>query len=667
MSLNKPVIVNLGETEDTALDNFVYDNLISLRDTYKPIHDDKLSKWRRLTKGLPKEKTREFPWPNASNVVVQVIGENVDTIKAIQLGSIYEILPLWPTSLLGDWDTSEEGEEQRSITERFMDEMGLSRSELDLYRTESKAAHDIASLGSVVVKMPYVVEKQVIVIGDGDRSEVSDTTNGAHIRQALTQEEKVVYEGPRPEKLAFEEWAATPTAQTWEKAHFKYHFYTLKKFECEKKVFEGTFDKKAWEKISLSPDREGMSAEKIQLLQDQGLGGPSAGKNLAEWDFYECWFLYWYDNKCYSICYTMHLKTKTRMIAFFNFYADNEEPFEFGRLGYSEDGLLGYGFAEMGEMYQEEASTMHNQRTDNRTLLNTSVILGGRNARMDAGITLFPMAVLPFSPDEIAIETLGAKADSSVPEEGLTLSLAKARFGTDMPGAEGMGSGTVDRKGNYSSMGTFSIMQQGNRRININVTDFRYLHLNIGRKSLKQYATFGVPQDKIRKFGDVGAKNLQKALDNLRRGRLELPIKAATASINKEIEKQTGMLFTQVMQRHYGAIAQILQGITNPTIPPEIKEFLTGSIGGMSYVMEKLVRAFGYDDIYRMQPEKALLNKMNKGAGNGNNEGAVSPNAGATPQGNGGQSIQQNAGQPNDNRGVSQPAPGQSTGGVLLR
>jgi hypothetical protein len=84
------------------------------------------------------------------------------------------------------------------------------------------------------------------------------------------------------------------------------------------------------------------------------------------------------------------------MKSFFNFYPKNEEPFEFGRLGYNEDGLIGYGFAEMGEMYQEEVSTTHNQRMDNRTLANTSVLLGGTNPRVDAGVSLFPMAVLTF-------------------------------------------------------------------------------------------------------------------------------------------------------------------------------------------------------------------------------------------------------------------------------
>jgi hypothetical protein len=272
------------------------------------------------------------------------------------------------------------------------------------------------------------------------------------------------------------------------------------------------------------------------------------------------------------------------------------------------------------------------------------------------------MAVLPFNKDDVDIVQLGSNYPSSVAEEQLTLALAKARFGTEMPGSEGMGSGTVDKKGNYNSMGTFSIMQAGNRRININVTDFRYMHLNLGQKCSNMYAAFGVGDDRLKYLGKM-APVLQKALANIKSGRIELPIKAATASINKEIEKQTGMLFTQVMQRHYGAIAQILQGVTNPVIPEPIKEFLFGAIRGQSYIMGKLLRAFGYDDISRMQPEIAVLDKIKEQQ---NGQSNVQGGTGQAGQGNAGQGVQGNSGQQGQGGTPPQPARA-STSGQLLQ
>ena len=652
MPLLEPIKADFGTDGNKQLDEFVFSNLTALINSYNSLHTSKVQEWRRLTKGLPKEKVRNFPWENAANTIVQLIGENVDVIKAVQLGTIYEILPLWVAGLVGSWPIESQGEEQRAVCERFLDQMGLSKHELDLYRVESKAAHDIAALGSVVIKTPWVTNVQQIVTGIDSDSK-------------FVESEETLYDGPRPEKLAYEDWAATPTAQTWEEAKFKYHEYRITKQECEYKVYKGHFDKDVWDKISNSPDIMGLTAEEETKIAEQNLDSGFQEKELARWRFYECWLEYQYNNKKYSIIYTIHLNPQLRMMAYFNFYPKNEEPFEFGRLGFSEDGLLGYGFAEMGEMYQEECSTTHNQRIDNRTLLNTSVLLGGNNPRIDSGVSLFPMAVLPFNKDEVDIVSLGAKADSSVPEESMTIALAKARFGTDMGSPEGSGSGVVGKKGTYSSMGTFSIMQQGARRININITDFRFLHLNLGQKFLRQYAYFGVGENRLKYYGD-DAKFLSRAMEAIKEGRIELPIKAATASINKEVEKQTGMLFTQVMQRHYGAIAQILQGVTNPTIPDDIKEFLIGSIGGMAYVMSKLARAFGYDDVARMQPELKTLNKLllEKGA-NRDGQQSVQANARQTSAGNGRSGVQQTSGPQDNNLGTPKPSSPQAVGGIL--
>jgi hypothetical protein len=656
MAYLEPVKADFGVDGNKCLDNYVYDNVSALRQAYMSLHTNDLPRWRRITKGKPKDKTKDFPWPGASNVIIQLVGENVDTIKAIQLGTIYEILPIWVAELVGEWKIEDKGEEQRRALEAFLSNMALSRSELDLYRVESRAAYDIASLGSVCIKLPWITLTEQVVTGIGDSGQFNEDT--------IT-----TYDGPKPEKLAYEDWAATPSANTWEEAQFKYHVLRLTKQQCEHKVVQGIFDKNVWEVIKDKPDINGLTPEETQKNQDGVIQDPTPIKDMTRWQFYECWFKYFVGDKMYNILYIMHFATKQRMNAVFNFYPKNEEPFEFGRLGYSEDGLLGYGYAEMGEMYQEEVSTGHNQRVDNRTLANTSVVLGGNNPRMDAGISLYPMAVLPFDKNDVSIEQLGSNYPSSVQEEELTIALFKARCGTDMPGIEGMGSGTVNKKGAYSSMGTFSIMQQGTRRININVSDFRYMHLNIGQKSSKQYAYFGVGDNRLKVLG-LQAEMLRRAMEAIKQGRLELPIRAATASINKEIEKQTGMLFTQVMQRHYMAITQLLQAYANPIAAqqlPELRTFFLESISGLAYIMSKLLRSFGYDDLRRVQPELSIVDKLQekeKGANSG--QQGLPNNAGAITGGNGRSNIPEVAQQSNNGGSPSLIPNAESGGGVFM-
>ena len=137
------------------------------------------------------------------------------------------------------------------------------------------------------------------------------------------------------------------------------------------------------------------------------------------------------------------------------------------------------------------------------------------------------------------------------------------------------------------------------------------MHLKMGRKFGKMYANFGIGE-RLKRFGQ-DAEWLKKALDNIRTGRLDLPIKAANASINKELEKQNDMLLMQVMQRHHGSIAQILQGLGAPGMPPELKMFLIGVVGASGQLMSRILRNFNHDDIGRLQPELKIF-EMLKGA-----------------------------------------------------
>ena len=612
MPVTTPIQVSFGTEEDLQLKLFVKENLRMMEDAYDTFHNSKVPEWRRLYKGQPEQESRDFPWPNCSNTVIQLIAENVDILKARIIGTIYEIMPLWVTHLVGDWTVEEQGDQQRSAFEEFMNLMGQEPNELDLYRVESLAANDMVKFGSVLIKMPWETDLEKVIVGPGMEASKPDF------------KDLIKYDGPRPEKVPIENWGATANAPTWEKADFKYHKYTLNKQKIEQKIYEKSFILTDEEKMKLlqSPDRQGPSNTEQQKEQEQNIQG-QYGEYAAEWDFYECWFWFWHNNAKYRIIFIYHKATDIRCNAVFNFYPENEEPFEFGRLGYTDDGLLGYGFAEMLKYYQEEVSTGHNQRNDNRTLGNTSVVAVGRNNKIDANMGIYPMAVLPIDPADFAIHQLGVPYPSSIEEEAMTIQLAKARAGTDDPATTGMGGGVTNpKKGVLSAMGTFSVLQSGNRRVNVNITDFRYMHLKLGRKAGKMYSEFGVG-DRLTYFGEQ-AKFVKMALENIRKKRIDLPIRAANASINKELEKQNDMLLTQVLQRHHSAIAQILQGLANPQMPPQMQQFLVGVIGAQGALMTKLLRNFGHDDVSRLQPE-LLLDKQLKGASTNAGSGQQNP------------------------------------------
>ena len=87
-------------------------------------------------------------------------------------------------------------------------------------------------------------------------------------------------------------------------------------------------------------------------------------------------------------------------------------------------------------------------------------------------------------------------------------------------------------------------------------------------------------------------KHLQKALDNVKDGRIILPIRAATGSINKEIEKQNLMLFLNNHRAHGQQTLQMMGLLNNPMLPPEQQDYICQYIMASTYLMRRIAKDF---------------------------------------------------------------------------
>ena len=642
MPLKVPIKVDFGEEANASLSLYIHNRLEAIISGLKDLHENRIPKYRRLYYGTPKDENKSFPWKNCSNLVVQIIGMHCDTLRARILGNIFEIMPLQVVQLLGDWAAEEHAEEQRQAIEEFTNYVGLEPKELDLYRVISNGAGEAVKFGNCFWKAPWETEIEQEVVGYSQGKIISKNI--------------VKYDGPRPEKLKFEDFGVEPSANTLQQADFVYHKISLRKYQLMERKFRGLYDTDKVESIlRAGPDRDGPTV--AQQEQEERTGAKTeAGYLNPVWDIYECWLTYWHNEKKYRIIATYHRSSKTILKQIFNFYPEGEDPFEMARLGYDgEDGIYGQGFCEMLEHYQEEISTTHNQRMDNNTLANTSILRVAKTSKLDSIFSLYPNAVLPAEEGEIEVMTMGRPVPESVAYEQLTLGLSESRSGVD-PAGSGAGGGSVGKtRGVYSALGTFSVMQAGNRRANINTTDIRYAHIKLGRKFLTYYSHFGIGE-RIKLFGEK-SQYLKLALENYKNGRIMLPIKAANASINRELEKQNDMLLANVMRQHHMGIAQLLQSVLNPAMPPEMKEYLIGVMEASQQLMYHILRNFGHDDTSRLLPKPSVL----KGASN--ERAGLEATAGA---GVGANPMEQNNRTPQGAGGGAISSPGNAlSGGVL--
>lgn len=605
----QPVKTSFGKDVNAELETYVWERISSISKSTKEIREEKVKKWRRLLKGIPETKTKSFPWENASNVVIQIIATCRDILQAAVMGSIWGVLPIYTASLVGEWDEADHGEDQRTSLEAAMSFWSSEPSELDLMRVENLWFGEAIGFGTSFTKTPYeyLTETQVVgLTGDSTPNEI----------------EFVRKQGPSPEKIPFEDFGVDPSASTLTGADFKYHVRKLKKWDLQDRGQKGIYNKASVDKIVAQPDRFGSDTVKQQAQQNQGININSQSVD-AEWDIYECWLTYFHNNKKYRLIYSYHYKSRTTMRSIFNFYPDNDDPFRMARLGWDDDGIYGLGFAEMLEQYQEEISTGHNQRCDNRTLGNTSVLRVSRMSRLDSNFSVYPLATIPGEKDEIEVMNLGSSTPPDIQGESLTISLAERRAGVEI-GVGGSGGGTSNpKKGIYSAQGTFAVMQAGNKRNNLRTTDMRYAHIELGRLILKLNAHFGIG-DKAKIFGKQ-EQYLRQALESVKAGKLCFPIRAASESVNKELEKQNLMLLVNVVKQHHMGIAQILPSLVGPMASqtdPETKKYMLSMIKAADYLMQDLLRAFNLNDISRLLPLPEFVKQSEEGNNGDTNNGS---------------------------------------------
>src|SRR5689334_5188060 len=127
----RPIKVTLGPDAETELKRHLRSRIRALKDGWKDIHENRLPRWRKIYEAIPMEEVREFPWHNASNIVVPIVGIHCDTLLAWIMSGIFKTKPLWALRALGR-HVSEPVEPLRAAVETFLEFVGMEPEELDL-------------------------------------------------------------------------------------------------------------------------------------------------------------------------------------------------------------------------------------------------------------------------------------------------------------------------------------------------------------------------------------------------------------------------------------------------------------------------------------------------------------------------------------------------------
>jgi hypothetical protein len=112
--------------------------------------------------------------------------------------------------------------------------------------------------------------------------------------------------------------------------------------------------------------------------------------------------------------------------------------------------------------------------------------------------------------------------------------------------------------------------------------------------------------------------------------------------MNKELERQNGILLSDRLDRYYASQSQMIQAITTPNIPPDLKMYYCESLLATRATMQALLRSFNSDNTETQLPSveqiveaamKMAQAQPGAGAGNGNQQSRGSSPVSQVPSG----------------------------------
>jgi hypothetical protein len=581
----------LSPEKETALKTYLKRRVNELKSSMKELYEEKIVKWRAAYEARPREEQRQFPFQGASNLVIPIIAIHADTMKAQLMAAIFKTDPIVQAKILGDFGP--ESDVFKESYQEFMNYVCVEPEELDLYRIYNESFDECIKYGMVTCKCPWEDKTRDFLIPGGDGT--------GSAKDFLV---KTLYAGPRPEKLPFSSFYFPIMAKRLEDMDFKAHKKIMLQHELEERKHAGVYDKDAAITVLGLPNRTSPTNE--QTEKEETIGAKTTGSyGHKEWDIWECFFTYRYDDEAYAPRMVVVYHEGSDTILRCDFDNFDKEWFVGARMAHRDDMYPGYGFAETLWMFQEGASETYNGYRDNQTVANTRVWRVHPDSKLHQGYRIYPSAMLPADEGEIEPLAHGDVSTINLDELRLLLELAERRSGVSPP-QQGMGAGTPGKKGIYSAMGTLSLLQEGNSRKDLNVSDMRDFHVRLMRLVSYQYGYLGAGskyhEERLALFGKK-AEKIKEALAMIVGKKIGLPCYSSTASVNKEVEKQNDVMLTQIMARHYQTISQLLGGMQNVMTPPQVKEYMVQVIVASNILMKKILRNFGHDEVERLVPD----------------------------------------------------------------
>lgn len=522
------------------------------------------SVWRECMKmyeGVPKLETRDVPIENAPNIEVTIGAIAADTIYSQAIDLMFNTTPFVTCRPKPKGKGDTETVAAAKSLQVFVNHLATS-PEVDLRAAAETAILEDTKLGTSILYVPWVQKTK------------------------KTRTAKVLSSGPRVRAVPIEDVIVPGgTRQSIDEMPlFGLRFY-----------YTGTelldlAKANNWDITHFQP----MGSRDWVRSRRETLGRHSEGIE-AKGAIYDVILVFCYfdiDGDGYDEDLLVIYNHSGGVIGAYSFNPMDRRPAE--RMVYQlrEHMFYGLGVLEMMRPYEEKLTDVHNYSTLNILLANSRVWATDGSAAEN--LKIWPGKVVPLATaDSLKPLAMADVYNSIWQDQMIMMSLANQRVGIN----DAVSPKNVPNR--TPGITTMSMLQQVNRRFTPAFDSMRLAVAGSLRQCLYRYQERLLAGDTAAMasiYNVLGYEDGERVINLLKDEsfdeQIDVELTAASASVNKEADRQNSIMLTNILGQYYQRTLELVTLAANPQTPPEVRAIANKIASAAGEIIDRTIRTF---------------------------------------------------------------------------
>lgn len=540
-----------------------------------------LARWKVVYSAPKPESPKNFPFSNASNMVIPVVKETVNTLAAQIAQASLTVKPRWVfDDLAHEWAPfTQELQEFTDI---------VSERELNMEEEVTKGIIAKAKYGTTIYEVGHEVLERKFYRYTSDSKKVYPKT-------------VIVKDGPGLHMIPLQKFWIRLTETDIQSAAWVAKEFDFSEIELRLKAAQGEFFNVSELLIEEGEQSTDVVTETEEKIEDKE-------PLRRTWKCFEVWLSFDVDGEgdLEEIKVLYYPPKRKFLYRRFN-------PYDHGRRPFVKDGYFpmdgrfyDMGLCEMLEQIQDAISDKHNRRNDNETLANMKMFLKRKMVKgLQPGDPLYPGKQIEVTDiwNDIREFSMSEIYPSTVQEEMILRQTAERLAGTN----EGVAGAAmpVTRTGTGAQL---ALLQEQSKRIDIPVKASRRMINEVGWLTIMLYMQFGTNGKALAWMGERG--RIVDAIFGLPQRVVELGLgikaNAPTSMQNQQVKRENSIAMFNLLLQLYEKLAPLAQMLA----PQQLGEFVHAMVRSARDYAEDILETFDQPDPDAVLAGLSVLQKV---------------------------------------------------------